>query len=746
MTIAMRHVVKFPARVQATKGVDVTRANGTYTFKLNYENLTPAASVASNANVAFQDPATGEMGVTSLSSALNSNANIQAIANATTAADKIGYWNGTASYVMTDFTAFGRTLVGTADAEAARTSLGVTASADLATVATSGDYADLSGLPTLGDMAAKDKVAVADIDATGTPSATTAYFGDGVWRTPAGVGDVVAANDLSDLANVATARKNLGIYETIADLQAANVPAVITKVLLLGYYAAGDGGEHIRINDASGDITSADGAKWLVKSSRPNVRMYGAKGIGSSFDDAPAFRAAIAANAGKKIELTSGHFYWNSLDNGHILNIAESSLWLEGDGWNIKQGSYSNSIGSIIEMGNSIADTADAIRFSGTDAYYGSILRDFAILAYGGVYGSPRGRHGIHVDAGTDVNFLQNNMLIENLFIDNMKTGYSIKGTTPSNSVTGGLAYARVRDCRVMNMKFDYTGDQNLIGWNTVGFNCTDDTRNVGIKWNNITGAANFQCIGNVIGSFYSQIICDGGVKPVIRDNELELGDVVSGGGVLIDMNGAASVVLHPTITGNTLSQNSTHGLYTPVRLNNAMSPSVYDNRLAVHATSAHIAVTSSCFNALIGTNQYTTAGSEDIFGNISIADPWTRSDGPWLSWTPTVAMSSPGGTPITATGSGKYRLTTNTMFFELTITVSNVGSGNTGQLTFTTPITFAGAVPGGGGKETAIVGKAVALQVLGAGVIGIIYVDGSDILAAGNGSTFAIQGSIRRA
>jgi len=88
---------------------------------------------------------------------------------------------------------------------------------DLAPVATSGDYDDLSGKPTLGtaagadagdfataaqgalaetalqsgdlgDLAAKDKVEISDIDATGTASSTTYLRGDGSWSTPAGGG------------------------------------------------------------------------------------------------------------------------------------------------------------------------------------------------------------------------------------------------------------------------------------------------------------------------------------------------------------------------------------------------------------------------------------------------------------------------------------------------------------------------------------------------------------------------------
>lgn len=108
----------------------------------------------------------------------------------------------------------------------------------LAPVATSGAYGDLSGTPVLGSaafqeasafataaqgakadsavqpgslgaLAAKDKIAVpGDITATGTPSAATYLRGDGAW---AATGALLATNNLSDLANQAAARGNLGV-------------------------------------------------------------------------------------------------------------------------------------------------------------------------------------------------------------------------------------------------------------------------------------------------------------------------------------------------------------------------------------------------------------------------------------------------------------------------------------------------------------------------------------------------------
>ncbi|WP_273727466.1 hypothetical protein [Brucella gallinifaecis] len=80
-------------------------------------------------------------------------------------------------------------------AEATKLS-GIPADADktpaLAPVATSGAYNDLTGKPTLGALAAKSSVAIADIAATGTPSSGTFLRGDGTWGTVAGAGTVTS--------------------------------------------------------------------------------------------------------------------------------------------------------------------------------------------------------------------------------------------------------------------------------------------------------------------------------------------------------------------------------------------------------------------------------------------------------------------------------------------------------------------------------------------------------------------------
>lgn len=88
----------------------------------------------------------------------------------------------------------------------------------------------------LGLLAAKDKVGISDIDATGVPSSSTFLRGDGVWGAGGGGGggDLLAANNLSDLADADAALTNLGVTATGKTLAKAPNKAAAQSALDIG--------------------------------------------------------------------------------------------------------------------------------------------------------------------------------------------------------------------------------------------------------------------------------------------------------------------------------------------------------------------------------------------------------------------------------------------------------------------------------------------------------------------------------
>jgi len=99
------------------------------------------------------------------------------------------------------------------------------------------------------------------------------------------------------IAAESAAGNNWHHFNTVASVQAAIIPSLVTNIETSGYYVPGDegGGKYRRVTSEpshGGKIQSFDGAWWELAESRPSIKMFGAKGDGLS-DDAPALGNAL---------------------------------------------------------------------------------------------------------------------------------------------------------------------------------------------------------------------------------------------------------------------------------------------------------------------------------------------------------------------------------------------------------------------------------------------------------------------
>ena len=154
------------------------------------------------------------------------------------------------------------------DAATSRTNLGLgTAATTAATAYATAAQGVLASTATqpgdLGTLAPKDSIAVpGDVTATGTADATTFLRGDGAWASPAASGGgLLAANNLSDVANAATSRTNLGA----APLASPTFTGTTTTSTLTA-----TGATTVAALTATGDVT--------VSSNNPILEMYDTNG------------------------------------------------------------------------------------------------------------------------------------------------------------------------------------------------------------------------------------------------------------------------------------------------------------------------------------------------------------------------------------------------------------------------------------------------------------------------------------
>ncbi|MDE3023234.1 MAG: hypothetical protein KGI54_15525 [Pseudomonadota bacterium] len=562
----------------------------------------------------------------------------------------------------------------------------------------------------------------------------------------------------SDYANGYLGR----LVNSISDLRAIKSSSY-TRVFVTGYNSPGDGGggpywydptDTTSADNGGSIIVATDGARWkLIYNSILSVTQFGADSTGAT-DSAPAFRAAIAAAPyGGTVFIPEGIYLMNSAVNNAVLdftNFPNKGVTFQGVGWTLKTGgSFSFGAGtgpqgSIIKMGSAITSGVDFYHQAPTDLVVGGVgFKDFAIVGTSGAYGTPVGNHGLHFDGTANANGYMENVHVDNVFIDNFAAGYSIfvNGVGNNPGVMAGAVFQR---SKFMSFYAPNFGDSNTIKLNTVGANATADARNLGIRWHNVSGATNTRVLNNNLVSFSGMIVCDGGIKPIIDGNEMEQpAGSTNGLGVMVHIRGLNGIVDTPTVTNNSVSQNSVVGTYTPIQITNANGARVGGNRLATPSAYNPIVIDSnSSYTVVSDDNQHWVNGV--VQRGVTATDSGTRSSlrsQSWTAYTPTVSSDSGAFTTVSATGA--YQLIdTYTLALRVNIIITTAGTA-AGDLHFSLPASLVSAgAQSMAGREVAMTADALAVSIpAGGGTTSITTAIGNSPI--GNGYNIYISGTI---
>lgn len=394
----------------------------------------------------------------------------------------------------------------------------------------------------------------------------------------------------------------VAVYNTVADLTAANVPASTNQVTTLGYHTIGDGGgsTYVRVGSAPALLcyqqSNSGSTYWdLPDRSAINVKWCGAYGD-ASHDDYTAITNAIGALTPRDgtINFPVGNYYVGStitiLDKKYIAFVGPGSSDAPSFGDAIATITYTPSSGNFLHL-----DGTQAIRFSNLALMYnsatysgtfinlrhsaGAVITDFTVFEnflIGGTNASSKNAN--LVDAGMTINTY-------------FKSGYMNNGNAPivgawnSGDYSNGLYVDNV----LFNQKLNFGPVVGGISWSFT--RCLfEPLRGDGNAW------------GFVATSFGMNGLS-------IRDTQF---DDAQGGGSWIDFFNNSGWGVPGQLTGVSIDSNFFQGAQAAIRVGNMSGYSITNNHF-VQPSQYPILTANTSSNATIKSNHIKTSAGDGI-------------------------------------------------------------------------------------------------------------------------------------
>ena len=264
-----------------------------------------------------------------------------------------------------------------------------------------------------------------------------------------------------------------------------------------------------------------------------------------------------------------------------------------------------------------VPSTRNIICLAPTGPTVGWQISGLSIQGSGGV---ARGQHAIYIDTTAPGSLLYNCIISDNT-LSVTAGGHSIH--VNNSQSTGGFFNSQIERNNIESIYFADVGDSITIAYNTINSN-TSNT-NPGIYVYQVVGSAGLEIFANNIASISGHILIDGGVMPIIRDNELETPTgFVNGRGAMIEIIGSVNPLWSPQMVNNVISALAGTGSPIPIKITNATNALVQGGRINVIAGS-HISVGASATDTKIDQNSI-QAVTNNVIGQLVVTDVGTRT------------------------------------------------------------------------------------------------------------------------